>query len=129
MPPSDVARVISASRSGLLKDDLVPPPLSLLLSRVRALPPPSLLSRALGSSPPRSRSRRRRCLVSVPCRRRRCCRVHSIFAAMSDPVKPAAAKVKVVELATDPGLIILYDVEAVHIALGQANSPVTQGAK
>ena len=33
-----------------------------------------------------------------------------------------------VELATDPGLIILYDVEAVHIALGQANSPVTQGA-
>ena len=47
---------------------------------------------------------------------------------MSDPVKPAAAKVKVVELATDPGLIILYDVEAVHIALGQANSPVTQGA-
>ena len=49
-----------------------------------------------------------------------------IFAAMSEPVKPAAAQV--VELATDPGLIILYDVDAVHIALGQANSPVTQGA-
>ena len=32
------------------------------------------------------------------------------------------------EVPTDPGLIILYDPEAVHIALGQPNSPVAQGA-
>ena len=31
------------------------------------------------------------------------------------------------ERATDPGLVILYDVEAVHTALGQRDSPVVQG--
>ena len=49
---------------------------------------------------------------------------------MNDMVKgdvsPAAANA--VELPADPGLIILYDPEAVHMALGQPNSPVTQGA-
>ena len=43
-----------------------------------------------------------------------------------DVVSPATANAA--ELPTDPGLIILYDPEAVHIALGQPNSPVTQGA-
>ena len=43
-----------------------------------------------------------------------------------DVVGPAAANAA--ELPADPCLIILYDPEAVHIALGQPNSPVTQGA-
>ena len=38
-------------------------------------------------------------------------------------VSPAAA-----EFPADPGLIILYDPEAVHVALGQPDSPVPQGA-
>ena len=32
------------------------------------------------------------------------------------------------EKATNPGLIIIYDMEAVHVALGQPDSPVIQGA-
>ena len=32
------------------------------------------------------------------------------------------------EKAADPGLIIIYDSEAVHVALGQPDSPVIQGA-
>ena len=43
-----------------------------------------------------------------------------------DVVSPAAENAA--EVPADPGLIILYDPEAVHIALGQPNSPVAQGA-
>ena len=43
-----------------------------------------------------------------------------------DVVSPAAENAA--EVPADPGLIILYDPEAVHIVLGQPNSPVAQGA-
>ena len=43
-----------------------------------------------------------------------------------DVVSPAAENAA--EVPADPGLIILYDPEVVHIALGQPNSPVAQGA-
>ena len=39
----------------------------------------------------------------------------------------AAATVQPAEAEEDPGLIIIYDPEAVHEGLGQANAPVQQG--
>ena len=39
----------------------------------------------------------------------------------------ATTSLQPVEAEADPGLIIIYDAEAVHDALGQANAPVQQG--